>query len=330
MSDNSQAVLDHLRSIIGADLEQTNHLIREHLDSEVELIPTLGTHLIESGGKRLRPILTLLTSRMFGYQGTTHAKLAAVIEFIHTATLLHDDVVDKSNTRRGQATANSMWGNKAPVLVGDFLFSRSFQMLVEHGDLKVLEIVANTCAIISEGEVMQLVASNDLSTDERKYLEVVSSKTASLFAAASRIGGVVNGRSPAEVERLGHYGLQLGIAYQVVDDALDYSTTQEKLGKTIGDDFQEGKITLPVIHAYHNGSEEERQFWRDALEQGIQPEGSLARAIALVRQRGSLQYAMDRAREFVVAAKQALESLPPSPEKEALVLLADFSVDRSY
>ncbi|MBF0135148.1 MAG: polyprenyl synthetase family protein [Magnetococcus sp. DMHC-1] len=330
MSDNTQSVLNRLRELIGPDLEQTNALIRQHLDSEVELIPTLGTHLIESGGKRLRPILTLLSARLFGYQGTAHALLAAVIEFIHTATLLHDDVVDKSNTRRGIATANSVWGNKAPVLVGDFLFSRSFQLLVSHGNLKILQIIADTCAIISEGEVLQLVASNDLKTTEDKYMAVVSSKTASLFSAACQIGPVLANRPEDDVERMAKFGTCLGIAYQVVDDTLDYAATVEKLGKTIGDDFQEGKITLPVIHAYANATPEERAFWVQTIEKGQIAPGSLEQAITMIRQRGALHYSMERARSFAKAAKAHLEPCPSSPEKEALTMLADFSVDRSF
>ncbi|MBF0177980.1 MAG: polyprenyl synthetase family protein [Magnetococcales bacterium] len=330
MTDHTQSVLNRLRELIGPDLEQTNHLIRQHLDSEVELIPTLGTHLIQSGGKRLRPILSLLSARLFGYQGNEHALLAAVIEFIHTATLLHDDVVDKSNTRRGMATANSVWGNKAPVLVGDFLFSRSFQLLVNHGSLRILKIIADTCAIISEGEVLQLVASNDLKTSEEKYMAVVSNKTASLFSAACQIGPVLANSPEAEVERMARFGTCLGIAYQVVDDTLDYAATVEKLGKTIGDDFQEGKITLPVIHAYAKGSPEERAFWVQTIEKGQIAPDSLDHAIALIRQRGAFQYAMERARSFAAEAKAVLEPCRSSPEKEALIMLADFSVDRSF
>ncbi|MBF0426403.1 MAG: polyprenyl synthetase family protein [Magnetococcales bacterium] len=330
MSDPTQTVLHRLRELIGPDLEQTNHLIRQHLDSEVELIPTLGTHLIQSGGKRLRPMLTLLSARMFGYQGEAHALLAAVIEFIHTATLLHDDVVDKSNTRRGIATANSVWGNKAPVLVGDFLFSRSFQLLVRHGDLKVLGIIADACAIISEGEVLQLVASNDLKTDEEKYMAVVASKTASLFSAACQIGPVLAGCPDADVKRMADFGTAIGIAYQVVDDTLDYAATVEKLGKTIGDDFQEGKITLPVIHAFAHGAPEERDFWVRTIEKGEITPDSLEQAIAMIRKRGGLDYSMSRARDFARAARDALEPYPHSAEREALLMLADFSVDRSF
>ncbi len=327
--DNTR-ILDRLHALVKSDLERTNEIILEQLNAKVDLIPTLGSHLISSGGKRLRPTLALVTAKMFGYRGEAHALLAAVVEYIHTATLLHDDVVDKSLTRRGQATANSIWGSKAPVLVGDFLFSRAFQVLVAHGDLRILKIIADACAVISEGEVMQLVVSNDLGTNEEKYLEVVRCKTATLFSAAARIGAVLNDRSAEEENHLSEYGLLLGQAYQVVDDTLDYAASNETLGKGVGDDFQEGKITLPVIHAYCNGNEEERTFWRDSLEKKSLPEGSLERAIRLVRERGSLDYAMQRARKFADQAKQHLLHLPDSPEREALLLLADFSVDRSY
>lgn len=329
-SPDSSRVLERLHALIGDDLEETNRVIMAQLNARVELIPTLGFHLINSGGKRLRPLLTLVTARMFGYAGKEHALLAAVIEFIHTATLLHDDVVDKSAQRRGQASANAIWGSKAPVLVGDFLFSRSFQILVEHGDLKVLRIMADACAVISEGEVMQLVVSNDLATTEEKYLEVVSRKTATLFASAAQIGALLNNRSAEEEALLARYGLLLGQAFQVVDDALDYASSGETLGKSIGDDFQEGKITLPVIHAYQHGSEEERSFWRKSLEEKARTEGGLHRAIKLIRERGSLDYTMRRARQFAEEAKAQLQSLPASEARDALALLADFSVDRSY
>ena len=323
-------VLAELHALIHNDLDKTNRIILEQLDAQVELIPTLGSHLINSGGKRLRPALTLLTARMFGYTGDKHALLAAVIEFIHTATLLHDDVVDGSMTRRGSETANSVWGSKAPVLVGDFLFSRSFQMLVEHGDLKILEIVADACAIISEGEVLQLVVTNDLGTDEDRYMQVVSSKTATLFSSAMQLGAVLNKCDKEIVDRVANYGLYLGQAYQVVDDALDYSATQETLGKTIGDDFQEGKITLPIIHAYSVGTEEERAFWRLCLEDTNHPEGALQKAIQIIKDRGSLDYAMKRARELVELAKTELATFPQSIERDTMLKLADFAVDRSY
>ncbi|MEO5350301.1 MAG: polyprenyl synthetase family protein [Magnetococcus sp. YQC-3] len=324
------SVLGRLHALIGPDLEETNRIIVEQLNARVALIPTLGSHLINSGGKRLRPILTLVTARMFGYTGRGHALLAAVVEFIHTATLLHDDVVDRSDRRRGQATANAIWGSKAPILVGDFLFSRSFQMLVEYGDLKVLRILADACAVISEGEVMQLVVSNDLATTEEQYLEVVSRKTATLFAAAARLGAVLNGRSAAEEHCLTQYGELLGRAFQVVDDALDYASSNEALGKSVGDDFQEGKITLPVIHAYRNGDAEERRFWSQSLEEKVRVEGGLQRAIQLIRERGSLAYTMALARQLAEQAKAQLQDLPPSQERDALSMLADFAVSRSF
>ncbi|HIJ85051.1 MAG: Trans-hexaprenyltranstransferase [Magnetococcales bacterium] len=325
-----QSVLDYLHDVIGTDLGETNEVILEKLDSQVPLIPELGSHLINSGGKRLRPILTLLSTRMFGYRGKQHHTLAAVVEFIHTATLLHDDVVDESLTRRGRQTANAVWGSKAPVLVGDFLFSRAFQMLVDHGDLRVLKVIADACAVISEGEVMQLLASNNLATDENQYMEVVARKTATLFAAAARMGAILNLRPAEDEENLARYGLLLGQAYQVVDDTLDYSATRETLGKGIGDDFQEGKITLPLIHAYHHGSEEERRFWVSCIEDRNQPPGSLERAIELVRQRGSLDYAMGRARSLADEAAATAVRFPASRERDALVKLATFSVDRHH
>ncbi|MBF0183561.1 MAG: polyprenyl synthetase family protein [Magnetococcales bacterium] len=327
---DTASVLKQLHALIGDDLIATNRIIVEQLNAQVELIPTLGSHLINSGGKRLRPILTLLTARMFGYQGSGHALLAAVVEFIHTATLLHDDVVDKSERRRGKLTANAIWGSKAPVLVGDFLFSRSFQMLVAYGDLKVLQIMADACAVISEGEVLQLVVSNDLATSEEQYLQVVSRKTATLFAAAARLGAVVSGRSAEEELALGNYGEYLGRAFQVIDDALDYASSNETLGKSVGDDFQEGKITLPVIHAYLHANEEERRFWSQCLEEKNYHEGDLQRAIQLIHERGSLAYTMAVAERLAQQAKEALHPFPPSQEKEALLLLADFSVSRSF
>ncbi|GAB0058215.1 Octaprenyl diphosphate synthase [Candidatus Magnetaquicoccaceae bacterium FCR-1] len=327
---NLPPVLKRLGELIGPDLERTNAIILEQLNSQVELIPKLGAHIIESGGKRLRPVLTLLSAKLFGYTGRDDALLAAVVEFIHTATLLHDDVVDRSDTRRGRATANSVWGSKAPILVGDYLFSRSFQILVAHADLNVLRIIADACAVISEGEVMQLVATNDLTTTEEHYLEVVRRKTATLFTAAAQIGAVLNHRSRAEESALAEYGTLLGIAYQVVDDALDYSASNEALGKNVGDDFQEGKITLPVIHAYRHGTPEERAFWSDCLEKREFPEGALQRAIQLVRERGSLDYTLARAKTFADEAKAQLAILPDTPEREAMAMLADFSVARSY
>lgn len=323
-------LFERLHNLVGDDLSRTNDLIRKHLNSQVPLIPTLGSHLIESGGKRLRPILTLLTARMFGYRDGQDALLAAVVEFIHTATLLHDDVVDNSVVRRGKSTANTVWGEKAPILVGDFLFSRSFQMLVELGDLHVLKILSDTCAIISEGEVMQLISSKDLSTTEEIYLDVVTRKTAVLFSAAAQLGAVLAGRPKEEEQAMSDFGLLLGQAYQLMDDALDYAAEQKTLGKEIGDDFNEGKITLPILHAFHQGTEEEQAFWRAAIEKGDKGVGGLERAIELINQKGSLDYTLQKARDFIDQAKAKLAGLPATPEKDALVMIAEFSVDREF
>ena len=252
--------LDLLMKLVTQDLDKVNATILEHMQSPVHLIPQLAGHLIAAGGKRLRPMLTLGTAALCQYSGERHIKLAACVEFIHTATLLHDDVVDASELRRGKSTANSVWGNQPSVLVGDFLFSRAFQLMVSDGSLHVLKLLSNASAVIAEGEVHQLLTTNDTSTSESDYLEVIQSKTAELFSAAARIGAVVADRPKIEEEALAAYGTNLGVAFQLVDDALDYSARQAELGKTIGDDFSEGKITLPVILAFRRGNEEEKKF----------------------------------------------------------------------
>jgi octaprenyl-diphosphate synthase len=262
-----QPTLDRLSILLKSDLERVNALILDRMQSPVALIPQLAGHIIAAGGKRLRPMLTLATARMCGYCGERHMALAAAVEFIHTATLLHDDVVDASDLRRGLATANAVWGNKSSVLVGDFLFSRAFQLMVEDGSLKVLDILSRASAIIAEGEVLQLVTSNDISTSEEDYLRVVDAKTAQLFAAASSIGAILTNRLAAEEEALDRFGRNLGIAFQLVDDMLDYSAQEAELGKTIGDDFRDGKITLPVVLALRNADEQERHLWRRTLEE---------------------------------------------------------------
>src|SRR3954463_4325578 len=262
MSRRDGSALDALSALVADDLECVNRLIIERMHSPVALIPQLAGHIVAAGGKRLRPMLTLGASRVCGYRGERHHNPAAWVEFIHTAPLLHDDVVDESALRRGLATANSVWGNKPSVLVGDFLFSRAFKLMVEDGSLKVLDILSSASAVIAEGEVHQLVTSNDLDTTEDDYLAVIRAKTAELFAAAARIGAVVADRPQAEEDALGRFGLNLGISFQLIDDALDYAASQAALGKTVGDDFREGKITLPVILAFRRGSAEERQFWR--------------------------------------------------------------------
>ena len=326
----ARADLEDLLALTAADMAAVNALILARMQSPVELIPQLAGHLIAAGGKRLRPMLTVASARLCGYQGTRHHRLAAAVEFIHTATLLHDDVVDESDLRRGLATANAVWGNKPSVLVGDFLFARAFELMVADGSLKVLDILSRASAIITEGEVMQLVTANDVATSEGAYLEVIKSKTAALFAAACRIGAVIAERPRAEEEALDEYGRNLGIVYQLVDDALDYAADQAKLGKTVGDDFKEGKITLPTILAYLRGDEEERAFWRRTLEELRQEPQDLDRAIQLMRRHAALEDTILRARHYGAMARDALGVFPDGREKRALIEVVDFCVERGH
>ena len=327
---NGSATLDRLSVLLKADLDRVNTLILERMQSPVALIPQLAGHIIAAGGKRLRPMLTLAAARMCGYRGERHVALAAAVEFIHTATLLHDDVVDASDLRRGLATANAVWGNKSSVLVGDFLFSRAFQLMVEDGSLKVLGILSEASAIIAEGEVLQLVTSNDTETTEDAYLAVIQAKTAQLFAAASRIGAVLADRPVAEEEALAAYGRNLGIAFQLVDDILDYSARQAELGKTVGDDFREGKITLPVVLALRKASEAERGFWRRTLEELDQRNGDLEQAIELMTRHGTLRATLERARHYGEAARFSLAPFRDGPERRALDEVIDFCLARGY
>jgi octaprenyl-diphosphate synthase len=324
------ATLDRLTGILQADLVRVNALIVERMQSPVRLIPELAGHIVAAGGKRLRPMLTLASARMCGYCGDRHIALAASVEFIHTATLLHDDVVDASDLRRGLATANALWGNKPSVLVGDFLFSRAFQLMVEDGSLEVLDILSTASAVIAEGEVLQLLTSNDIGTREADYLRVVDAKTAALFAAASRIGAVLAGRSEAEERALECYGRNLGIAFQLVDDVLDYSAREAELGKSIGDDFREGKITLPIVLALRAADDRERQFWRRTLEQLDQRDGDLDRAIETLRRHGTLAATLVRAADYAAEARRALAQFRPGPEQQALDELIDFCLERAY
>jgi octaprenyl-diphosphate synthase len=300
------------------------------MTSGVALIPDLARHLIDSGGKRLRPLLTLAAARAGGYGGDHHVKLAAAVEFIHTATLLHDDVVDESALRRGKVSANLMWGNKPSVLVGDFLFSRAFQLMVETGNMAVLDILAGASAVIAEGEVMQLKSSNNLGVGEDHYLRVVAAKTAALFAAAAESGALLCGRGDAFVTGLKDYGLNLGIAFQLVDDALDYSGRQALMGKSVGDDFREAKMTLPLILAYARAAQADKPFWKRVIETGNQTEADLDRAITLIEQTGAMQETMARARAYADAAKQSLAVMQAGPVRDALADIADFCVERAY
>lgn len=319
-----------LTELVASDLKLVNTLILKHMDSPVVLIPQLASHIIAAGGKRLRPVLTLASAQMCGYRGQRHAALAACVEFIHTATLLHDDVVDESALRRGEASANSLWGNKASVLVGDFLFTRAFQLMVADGSLDVLRVLSNAASVIAEGEVLQLMTSNDTATSEQSYLDVIRGKTASLFAAACEVGGIVAERSKIEQDALSSFGLNLGLAFQLIDDALDFSARQEKLGKNIGDDFRDGKITLPIILAFHRGSEEERKFWIRTLEQQDQREGDLEEARRLLEKHGTLGDTVARAAHYGAIARDSLGLFSDCPEKRALLQVVDFCIERGY
>ncbi len=326
----AEAALDALTAMVGDDLQACNRLILERMQSPVSLIPQLAAHIVAAGGKRLRPLLTLAAARLCGYvEGSRHVALATCVEFIHTATLLHDDVVDDSALRRGQASANALFGNKPSVLVGDFLFARAFRLMVEDGSLRVLAILSEAAATIAEGEVLQLVTQNDTATTEDQYLAVIEGKTAALFAAATQVGAVVAGRPAVEEQALDGYGRNLGTAFQLVDDALDYSAEQAALGKTVGDDFREGKITLPVLLAFARGSEAERGFWRRTLEGGGQAEDDLAEALRLMQAHGALRDTVGRAREYGDAALRALEVFPDGPERQVLAGIVEFCIARA-
>lgn len=327
--EGGEDALTALTGLVRQDMLACNRTIVEHMNSEVALIPQLAAHIVAAGGKRLRPLLTLAAARMCGYDsGSRHVKLAACVEFIHTATLLHDDVVDESVLRRGLASANAVFGNKASVLVGDFLFARAFQLMVEDGSLQVLAILSRAAATIAEGEVLQLATQHDLGTTEERYLNVVRGKTAALFGAACQVGAVVAERAEAEERALSAYGMNLGIAFQLVDDALDYAADQAVLGKTIGDDFREGKITLPVLIAYQAGNAEDRVFWTRTIEASEQTDADLEHAMALMAGCGAIQATLDRAANFADAAKASLLTFADTPVRTALIGVADYTVSR--
>ena len=317
-------------ALTAAGMNAVNAVILERMQSKVPLIPELAGHLIAGGGKRMRPMLTLASASLFDYPGTRHHKLAAAVEFIHTATLLHDDVVDGSGLRRGRRTANIIWGNPSSVLVGDFLFSRAFELMVEDGSLKVLKILSAASAIIAEGEVDQLTAQRRIETHEDHYLEIIAAKTAALFAAACRIAPVVAEAGEDAEEALEAYGRNLGIAFQLVDDAIDYSSDSATMGKGVGDDFRDGKMTLPVILAYARGSDAEREFWRQAITGARTSDEDLDRAIALVGSTQALADTLERARIYARRAIDALAPFPAGKARAALVEAAEFAVARAY
>jgi octaprenyl-diphosphate synthase len=320
---------ERLAQMLAADMTAVNGLIRERMASEhAPRIPEVTAHLVEAGGKRLRPMLTLAAARLCGYAGDHHVKLAATVEFIHTATLLHDDVVDESTRRRGRPTANLLWDNKSSVLVGDYLFARSFQLMTECGSLRVLDILANASAVIAEGEVLQLTAAQNIATDADTYLRVIRGKTAALFAAACEVGGVVAGAPEDQVTALREYGDALGIAFQMADDLLDYGGSDAVIGKNTGDDFREGKLTLPVILAIARGDDHERIFWKRVMERRDQHEGDLTHALELMRRHRTLEATRDEARAWAARSREALVALPDAPLRSVLSDIADYVVAR--
>ena len=330
-ADNaSEASLGPIMALTAGGMNAVNSVILERMQSDIPLIPSLAGHLIAGGGKRMRPMLTLAGAALCGYHGTRHHKLAAAVEFIHTATLLHDDVVDGSEMRRGKATANLVFGNPATVLVGDFLFTRAFELMIEDGSLKVLKILSAASSVISEGEVDQLTAARQIETSEERYLGIIGAKTAALFAAATRVSAVIAEKSEAEERALEDYGRNLGIAFQLVDDAMDYDSASSEMGKGKGDDFREGKMTLPVILAYARGDEDERAFWRDAIAGHRTSDADLAHAVELIARQDTVSATRERARHYASRAIDAIAMFPASEAKAAMTEAAEFAVHRRF
>jgi octaprenyl-diphosphate synthase len=321
--------LKPLLDLVAADMDAVNRIILDKAVSDVDLIPELAHHLIDSGGKRLRPMLTIAAAKLAGYEGQGHIRLAAAVEFMHTATLLHDDVVDESDTRRGKPTARLLWSNQASVLVGDFLLGQAFRMMVDVGSLPALKILSNAAAVIAEGEVMQLAAAKKTSTTEDEYLAIINAKTAALFAAAAEVGAAIASRPADEQAALRSYGRNLGIAFQLVDDALDYAGESARLGKSVGDDFREGKITLPVILSFRRGTEEERGFWRRTLTEGEINPGDLEHAQSLMRRHKAVEATFERARHYGAIARDALAIFEDGRARAALEDVVAFCISRA-
>jgi len=315
-------------ALLDSDMRAVDKLIQTRLSSDVALINQMGHYIINSGGKRLRPLLALLSAKAFGYQGDDHISIATIVEFIHTATLLHDDVVDDSDMRRGRETANNVWGNEAAVLVGDFLYSRSFEMMVELKSMRIMEILAHATNTIAEGEVLQLLNCNDADTTEQRYLDVIHSKTAKLFEAASQLGAIISNRAIEEEQAMATYGMHLGTAFQLIDDVLDYSADSTKMGKNVGDDLAEGKPTLPLIYAMKHGSANQAQLIRQAIEQGGLDD--IEQILATIHATGAITYTAEMARVEASNAITALASLPENKYKDALIALAEFSISRTH
>ncbi len=320
--------LEKINALIGPDMKSVDAVIRQRLHSDVVLVRQVAEYIISSGGKRLRPVLVLLAAGAMGYKGVNHHELAAVVEFIHTATLLHDDVVDESELRRGRETANNLFGNAASVLVGDFLYSRAFQMMVSVGNMRIMQVLADATNIIAEGEVLQLMNCHDADVDEERYLQVIRYKTAKLFQAAARLGAILGGATPEVEEGLAAYGMHLGTAFQLVDDVLDYSADEAETGKHLGDDLAEGKPTLPLIYVMQNGSPEQAACVRRAIEEGGRDDFPVV--LEAIRATGALEHTLKQAKLESEVAVRALQALPASQYKDSLVELSVFAVTRSF
>ena len=325
----ARASIAPLMQLVSHDMERVNSLILSKTGSEVKMIPEVAKHLIDSGGKRLRPMITLATAQMCGYEGEGHVTLAASVEFMHTATLLHDDVVDESDMRRGKLAARMLWGNEASVLVGDFLLGQAFRMMVDVGSLAALDVLSHAATVIAEGEVLQLATAKNLETTEDEYLQVIRSKTAALFAAAAEVGPIIAGEAASSISSFRSYGSNLGLAFQLIDDALDYGGNSRDLGKNTGDDFREGKVTLPLVLAYRRGTDDERKFWQEAIVNDNNDDEALSKAIDLLERHDAISDTVLRARHYGEMAKDALAPMPDSPHKDALIDVLEFCISRA-
>ena len=328
MSAATQHAHNNIAQSIATDMEAVNTVIRQRLHSEVSLVNQIAEYIISAGGKRIRPVLVLLLANAYGYKGTAHHELAAVVEFIHTATLLHDDVVDESSMRRGRQTANALFGNAASVLVGDYLYSRSFEMMTSLDNMRVMRILSRATTVIAEGEVLQLLNMHDPDVTHESYLKVIRSKTAKLFEAAAELGALVGGADDTQIEAAGEYGRSLGTAFQLIDDVLDYAGDAAEIGKNLGDDLREGKPTLPLIWLMENGTEEQRQLVRSCIEHG--DEAQFEAVLAAVTSSGALDYTRQQAEQAARRAAEAIASLPDSVYKASLQQLCSFAVDRNH
>ncbi|MDO8651165.1 MAG: octaprenyl diphosphate synthase [Undibacterium sp.] len=322
------ATQNSITDFIAPDMTAVNQVIRQQLHSEVPLVNQIAEYIISAGGKRIRPVLVLLMANAYQYQGKHHHELAAIVEFIHTATLLHDDVVDESSLRRGRQTANALFGNAASVLVGDFLYSRAFQMMVSINSMRVMQILADATNVIAEGEVLQLLNMHDPDVTEERYLQVIRSKTAKLFEAAAQVGALIAGANVEQIEAAAEYGRSLGTAFQLIDDVLDYSGNADDIGKNVGDDLREGKPTLPLIYLMKHGTEEQKNLVRSCIEQG--DESKFDAILAAITHSGALDYTKNEANKAAASARASVASLADSPYKQALLTLASFAVDRNH